>query len=80
MKQLVLKIPESEYRFFLKMVKSFSFVEIDEKKNKYLEMEEKLSPTKRKTWGSIKSALNEVELIDQGRLKGKTAREFIDEL
>ncbi|HEY9123377.1 MAG TPA: hypothetical protein VIO15_03490 [Bacteroidales bacterium] len=80
MKQLVLNIPESEYRFFMKVIKNFPFVKVDEKKSKLLELEEKLSPTKRKIWSSIKEGLKEVELIEQGKIKAKSAKEFLNEL
>lgn len=79
MKHLVLNIPESEYRFFMKVIKNFPFVEIDEKKNRLLELEAKLSPAKRKIWGSIKKGLREVELVEQGKIKAKSAKEFLDE-
>ena len=36
MKRVVLNIPDSEYRFFMKVIKSFPFVVVDEKKNKLL--------------------------------------------
>jgi hypothetical protein len=80
MKQLVLNIPESEYRFFMKVIKNFPFVEVDEKKNKLLELEAKLTPANRKVWGSIKKGLREVELIEQGKIKAKSAKEFLNEL
>jgi hypothetical protein len=80
MKQLVLNIPESEYRFFLKVIKNFPFVEVDEEKNKLLALEAKLTPAKRKILGSIKEGLKEVELIEQGKMKAKSAKEFLNEL
>lgn len=80
MKQVVLNIPESEYHFFMKVIKNFPFVEVDEKKNKLLELEEKLSPSRRKIWSSIKKGLKEVELIEQGKITTKSAKEFLDEL
>ena len=80
MKQLVINIPDSEFRFFMKVIKNFPFVEVDEKKNKLLELEAKLTPSKRKIWGSIKEGLNEVELIEQGKIKAKPAKEFLNEL
>lgn len=80
MKQVVLNIPESEYRFFMKVIKNFPFVEVDEKKNRLLELEGKLSPAKRKIWSGIKEGLKEVELIEQGKLKAKSAKEFLNEL
>ncbi len=80
MKQLVLKVPDSEYQFFMKVIKSFSFVEIDEKLNKLLEMEAKLSPEKREIWGSVKSGLRDMELIENQNLKEKSGNEFLNEL
>jgi len=80
MKQLVLNIPESEYRFFMKVIKNFPFVEVDEKKNKLLELEGKLTPARRKIWDNLKEGLKEVELIEQGKVKAKSAKEFLDEL
>jgi len=80
MKQLVINIPDSEYNFFMKVIKNFSFVEIDEKKNKLLELEVKLSPEKRKIWRNIKGGLAEAEFIEQGELKEKTGKEFLNEL
>jgi hypothetical protein len=80
MKQLVLKVPDNEYQFFMKVIKSFSFVEIDEKQNKLLEMEAKLSPAKGKIWGSVKSGLRDVELMEKQSLKEKSGNEFLNEL
>lgn len=80
MKQLVLNIPESEYHFFLKVIKNFSFVEVDEKKNRQLELEAKLTPEGSTIWGNIKEGLHEVELIEQGKLKGKSTKEYLDGL
>ncbi|MDO9580449.1 MAG: hypothetical protein Q7J06_07765 [Bacteroidales bacterium] len=80
MKQLVINIPDNEYRFFMKVIKSFPFVEVDEKKNKLLDMEAKLTPAKCKIWGSIKEGINEVELIGQGKMNAKTANDFLNEL
>jgi len=80
MKQVVLNIPESEYRFFMKVIKNFPFVEVDEKKNKLLEQEANLIPANRKIWGRIKEGLKEVELIEQGKMKAKSAKEFLNEL
>jgi hypothetical protein len=80
MKQVVLNIPESEYRFFMKVIRNFPFVEVDEKKNKLLELEAKLTTENRKIWSSIKEGLKEVELVEQGKMKAKSAKEFLNEL
>ena len=80
MKRLVLNIPDNEYRFFMKVIRNFPFVEVDEKINKLLELEAKLDPDNHKRWGSIKEGLNEVEIIEQGKMKAKSSKEFLNEL
>ena len=39
MKQVVINIPDNEFRFFMKVVKSFPFAEVGDKKTKLLELE-----------------------------------------
>ena len=80
MKRLVLNIPDNEYRFFMKVIRNFPFVEVDEKKNKLLELESKLNTDNHKIWMSVKEGLKEVELIEQGKLKAKSGKEFLNEL
>jgi len=61
------------------VIRNFPFVEVDEKKNKLLELESKLTPANRKKWSNIKEGLKEAELIEQGKLKGKSVNEFLNE-
>jgi len=76
MKQPVLNIPDIEYQSFMKVAKSFSFVETDEQQNKLLEMEAKLSPNKRKIWGRVKSGLREIESMEKQVLKENQEMNF----
>jgi hypothetical protein len=80
MKQIVLNIQDSEYRFFRKMIKNFSFVEIDEKANRLLELEAKLSKAKKLEWQSIKDGLLSASSIEQGEENVKFAHDFLNEL
>ena len=64
----------------MKVIKNFPFVEVDKRKNRLLEFEAKLTSDNRKIWGSIKEGLNQVELIQQGKIKTKSAKEFLNEL
>ncbi|MBC8004380.1 MAG: hypothetical protein H7X84_02810 [Verrucomicrobia bacterium] len=80
MKQIVLNVPDSEYRFFMKVIKNFPLVEVDEKKTKLLELEAKLTPSNHNIWEGIKEGLKEVELIEQGKMGAKSANEFLNEL
>jgi hypothetical protein len=64
----------------MKVIRNFPFVEVEKKKTKLLEREAKLNPDNHKIWDSIKEGLKEVELIEQGKLKTKSAKEFLNEL
>jgi hypothetical protein len=80
MRQIVIDIPEKEYRFFMKVIRSFPFVRINEKKNKLLIAESGLSQPKRKQWESVKQGLRETQLIEKGKMEGKPAADFLNEL
>ncbi|MBU2649694.1 MAG: hypothetical protein KKA81_02060 [Bacteroidetes bacterium] len=80
MRQIVINISENEYKFFMKLIKNFPFIQVDEKKSKLLELEERLSPYKREIWKDIKEGIKEVELIEKGEMKAKSAKDFLNEL
>ena len=77
MKQITLHIPDREYSFFMRLLKSFAFVEV--KKTKTLE-EFKPTPEQLEWAEGLKSALQEVELHQQGKKKLQSAREFLMEM
>lgn len=52
---------------------------VDEKKTRLLELESKLSPAKRKIWKDMKEGLKQMELIVQGKMKGKSAKDLFKE-
>ena len=41
---------------------------------------ELLSPSQQKTWKNIKRGFDELALIEQGKLSGKSAEVFLDEI
>jgi cell shape-determining protein MreC len=53
-----------------------------ELKKKYKELEalENESPTKEEVLLELKEALNELKLVEQGKLKARPAKELLDEL
>lgn len=70
MKRLVLNIPDSEYRFFMKVIRNFSFVEIDKKKNKLLELEAK---------AELQKSLKQVKKTQEGKIEKQKAQDFLNE-
>ncbi|MGV8092152.1 MAG: hypothetical protein AB2L24_09855 [Mangrovibacterium sp.] len=52
----------------MELIKNFDFVEVDE------------YPTKEEVKENIRQGLKELQLVGQGKLKSRPAKEFLDEL
>jgi hypothetical protein len=77
MKQITITIPEREYSFFMRLLKSFNFVNVE----KTTTVNQVTPTSEQLEWvEGFKSALEEVELHRQGKKKMKDAREFLNEL
>lgn len=72
MAQITLDIKESRLSFFLELIKNFDFVKVN-KKNP-------VEPTKDEIKDNIEQGLKELMLIEEGKIKTRTAEEFLDEL
>ncbi len=74
MRQVTLHIPESSYAFFMELAKSLSFVKkIEEEKTIKIPSQESLLQ-------GMKEAVQELNDIKAGRLKGIDAKALLDEL
>lgn len=73
MKQVTLHIPEKKFSFFMELVKSLGFV-------KKVETEYEPEPTKEQILRDIREAVEEVNLVKAGKLKGIPAKELLNEL
>ena len=69
MKQVTLNIKENKFRFFMELVKSLDFVQVDED-----------GDSKEAILSNIKKGLEEVKLARQGKLKTTAAKDFLNEL
>ena len=74
MKQVTLNIPDSNFKFFMELVRSLSFVKVTEKK------EIKLTGEQKEFVSDLKKSLHQVDLHMQGKIKLKSAEELLDEL
>jgi hypothetical protein len=70
MKQIVLNVRESKYPFFIELVRSFDFVQI----------EENTGDTKENIVANLTQGFKELELYEQGKLKTTSAKDFLNEL
>ena len=72
MKQIVISIPDKEYPFFMKLVKSLDFVTVKEAEEK--------PPTKTEFLNGLKEAVEEVNDIKAGKKQGQSLKDFLNEL
>jgi len=75
MTELIINIPDSKLPFFMLLARELDFVVVDEKKTA-----KKLSAKQKKWVADFQTSLHEVELHTQGKIKLKTAQEFLNEL
>lgn len=72
MKQIVLNIEERKFNFFMELIKSFSFIKVEKKP--------KLNANQIAYIQGLKEALEEVELHEKGKIKLKSAKDFLNEI
>jgi len=70
MKQITLNIKDSKFKFFLELIKNFDFVQVEEIEG----------DTKEAIVANIKQGLEEVKLVEEGKIKSRPAKELLDEL
>jgi hypothetical protein len=71
MKQITLNIPDKKFHFFMELIKSLDFV-------KKVKTDDE--PTKEQILQDLRDAVEEVNLIKTGKLKGIPAKDLINEL
>lgn len=68
MKQITLNIPDNKYPFFLELIQNLEFVKVQEESSS----EEVLR--------GIEQGLKEVKLVEEGNLKSRPVKDFLNEL
>jgi hypothetical protein len=76
MKQVTLNIPENQFPFFMKLVRSLNFVQVAEPTN----LEDQLSSTQKETWSNIKTGFEELKEVEKGKRKARPVQELLNEL
>jgi len=69
MQEIRLKIADNKFQFFMELIKSLDFVQVDED-----------GDSKTAILNNIKKGLKEVKLDKQGKLKTTPAKDFLNEL
>lgn len=66
MKQITLNIAENKFKTFLEFIKTLDYVKVEDVEGKALE--------------ELQSSLNEVKLMQEGKLPKESAQDFLNEL
>lgn len=70
MKQVILHVEESQYPFFMELIKNLNFVKVDEP----------VDDSKEAVVESVKQSFKELKMYKEGQLKGIPAKALLDEL
>jgi len=70
--RVVLNVASRKYDFFMELLGNLDFVKVAEEETDGNSREEIIA--------KLKMAANDIKLINAGKLKGRPAREFLDEL
>lgn len=68
MKQITINIPDNKYPFFLELIKHLGFVKVDQE------------ASDQEVLKGIEQGLKEVKLVQEGKLKSRSAKDFLNEL
>lgn len=72
MKELIVKIPDNKVGFFMELLKSLGFVKF--------KASEKEEDSKEQILENVRQGWKEVNLIKQGKIKGRPAKDLIREI
>ena len=72
--KLNLNIPKNRIQFFLELIREFDFVQFTKEQDVYE------GDSKEEILDGIKQAVKEMNLIKQGKLKARPAKDFLNEL
>jgi hypothetical protein len=70
MKQITINIPDDKYSFFLELIRNLGLEEENEKS----------IDASQEALQSLEQGFKEVKLIQEGKMKGTSLKDFIDEL
>ncbi len=71
MKEVILKVPDKKYGFFMELIKSLGFVKVEKVGE---------GDSKEEIVENLKRGFEEMKLIKEGKLKTTPAKDFLNEL
>jgi hypothetical protein len=77
MREVLVKVPDEQYRFLMELLRHLPFVEAEPVT---AALPKELTPAQQEWVGEMREALEQVELHQQGKIKLRSLDELIDEL
>lgn len=71
MKEVILKVPDKEYNFFMKLIKNLGFVKVKKAGE---------GDSKEEIVENLKNGFEEMRLFKEGKKKGTQLKDFLNEL
>lgn len=71
MKQITVNVPDSKFSFFMELIENLGLEKVDE---------EAMATDKEEALAGIEQGFKEVKLIQEGKMKGTSLKDFLDEL
>ncbi|MCL6258978.1 hypothetical protein M3O96_07770 [Aquiflexum sp. TKW24L] len=69
MKEITLKVKNEKYKFFMELIKSLDFVQVDEEVD-----------SKEEIIANIRQGFKEMKAIEEGTMEATSLQDFLDEL
>ncbi|MDQ6479012.1 hypothetical protein [Dyadobacter sp. LHD-138] len=76
MKQVILNVPENQFAFFMKLVHSLNFVQVQEP----VKSEDGLTEMQKETWKNIKTGFEEMKMVEEGSINVRPVQFLLNEL
>ncbi len=77
---ITVKIKDNKVSFFRELIKNLDFVQEEKVEESEIRDDEYREPTKEEIKENIRKGLREVKLIEEGKMKSRPAKEFLNEL
>lgn len=77
---ITVKIKDNKVSFFRELIKNLDFVQEEKPEESENRDDEYREPTKEEIKENIRQGLREVKLIEEGKMKSRPAKEFLNEI
>ena len=71
MKQITIEVPEKKFNFMMELLQNFTDIKVHEKK---------IHAEHKSILRSVAKGLKEIKMVEEGKIKSKSAKKFLSEI